>query len=125
MSVGLVDKSPHGGWLLTYLMRFLSSSTVIWFAVFVFWGLPLFWLSLLLERLSGPKQVPLWSRLCWQLPVFQTERDEVLGPVTPGRREEQRAGWTFATEPPVHLTARLKFLSFRLTVLLSCIVPLM
>jgi len=79
LPVGLVDKSPHGGWLLTYMMSFISSSTAIWFVVFVFWGLPLFWLSLLLKRQSAPKLEPLWSRFCWQLPVFQHGRDEVKG----------------------------------------------
>ena len=77
--VGLVDNTPPGGWLLTCMMRCPSSSNAVWFAVFVFWGLPLFWLSLLLERLADPKQEPLWSRFCWQQPVFLAERDEVKG----------------------------------------------
>ena len=79
MPVGLVDKTPHGGWLLICMMSFLSSFTAVWFAIFVFWGLPLFWLSLHLKRLAAPKQEPQWSRFCWQPTVFQTERDEVKG----------------------------------------------
>ena len=79
MPVGMIKKSPPGGWLLTYMMRFLSSTTAAWVAIFEFWGLPLFWLSLPLERLSALWQEPLCSRFCWQLPGFQIGRDEVKG----------------------------------------------
>jgi len=41
MPVGMVDKSPHGGWLFTYMMRILSSSSAAWFAFFMYWGSPL------------------------------------------------------------------------------------
>ena len=65
------------GWLLTYMMRFLSSPITAWVTVPEFWGLSLFWLSLPLVRLLALWQEPLWSRFCWQLPAFQIGRDEV------------------------------------------------
>ena len=67
------------GWFLTSMMIFLSSTTAAWVAVFEIWGTPLIWLSLPLARLSALRQEPLWSRYCWQLPAFQTGRDEVMG----------------------------------------------
>jgi len=78
MPVGMVD-NLHGGWLFTIMMRIFSSPFAAWVAFFVYWGLPLFWLSLLLGRLAASKHDPLWSRFCWQLAVFQIVWDEVKG----------------------------------------------
>ena len=69
----------HGGWCFTFLMRIFSSSIATWVALFVYWGLPLCWLSLLLGRLAAPKHDPLWSRFCWRLAVAQMVRDEEKG----------------------------------------------
>jgi len=93
--VGMVD-NPHGGWLFTIMMRILSSPFAAWIAFFVSWGLPLFWLSLLLERSTAPKHDPLWSRFCWQLTVFQVVWDEVKGK-NPAVYEELLSETTLAT----------------------------
>jgi len=79
MLVGMIEKSPTGGWLMTYMMSALSITTAAWVVVFEYWGLPLFWLSLPLERLSALRQDPLCSYFCWQLTVFQIGGDEVKG----------------------------------------------
>ena len=52
-------------WFLNYMMIFFSSTTTAWVVIFEFWGLPLFWLSLPLVRLSAQRQEPLWSRFCY------------------------------------------------------------
>jgi len=96
LPVGLADESPHGGWLSTYMLSFLASSTAIWFVVIVFWGLPLIWLSLPLKRQSAPKQRPLWSRFCWQLPLCPPGRDEVKGKA-PGVNEDMLSEISRAT----------------------------
>ena len=69
----------HGGWCYFFLMRFFSSPFATWVALFVNWGLPLCWLSLLLGRLAAPKHEPLWSCFCWRLAVTQRVRDEEKG----------------------------------------------
>ena len=79
LPVGLVDETPHRGWFLNYVLIFLSSFTASWYVVVVFWGLPLIWLSLPLQRQFAPKQEPLWSSFCWQLLLCQHGRDEVKG----------------------------------------------
>ena len=55
LPVGMVGKSPYGGWFFTYMMRIPSSSCAAWLAFSVYWGLPSFWLSQLLERLNALK----------------------------------------------------------------------
>ena len=78
MTDGIVDNLPEGG-LFSIMMKIFNSPLAAWVALCVYWGLTLFWLSLLLERLAAPKHDPLWSRFCWQLVVFQIDRDEVTG----------------------------------------------
>jgi len=61
------------------MLAFFFSITAAWVVIAEVWGPPLFWLSLPLDRLAAQRQEPLWSRLCWQLLVFQIGRDEVTG----------------------------------------------
>ena len=77
-SDGMAD-SIHGGWSVTLMTRILSSPIETWVTIFVYWGLPLSWLSLLLGRSTAPKHDPLWSCFCWRMAVSQVVRDEVKG----------------------------------------------
>jgi len=61
------------------MMRLCSRPPIVRFVFFLYWGLPLFWLSLLQGRLTALKHEPLCSCLCWQLYVFQMGGDEVKG----------------------------------------------
>ena len=75
----LVGQTPHRGWLQTCMMRLCSRPPTVRFVFFLYWGLPLFWLSLLQGRLIALKHELLCSCLCWQLYVFPMGGDEVKG----------------------------------------------
>jgi len=77
--LNLVGQTPYGGWLHTCMMDICSRPLTVRFGFFLYWGLPLFWLSLLQGRLIALKHEPLCSCLCWQLYVFQMGGDEVKG----------------------------------------------
>ena len=81
LTIVLVKPTLNCGWVLAYMMRLLSSIIATWVVVIECCGLPLFWLSLPLERLFALRQEPLWSRICWQLRTFQIGRDEVKGKI--------------------------------------------
>ena len=51
----LVGQNPHGGCLQTCMMRLCSRPPTVRFVFFLYWGLPLFWLSLLQGRLIALK----------------------------------------------------------------------